>query len=57
MKLNRSLILRTSLVISLVISLTVLADRIQADSGSCGGATITLPFTDVMGSTLFPQAF
>jgi hypothetical protein len=53
MKLNRSLFLRTSLIVLLATSLTVLSDRIQADSGSCGGATITLPFTDVMGNPFF----
>jgi hypothetical protein len=36
-------------------SLTILSGKIQADTGSCGGATTTLPFTDVMGNPLFCQ--
>jgi hypothetical protein len=34
-------------------SLTVLSSRLQADTGSCGGATTTLPFTDVQGNPFF----
>jgi DNA-binding beta-propeller fold protein YncE len=36
-------------------SLTVLSSRLQADTGSCGGATTTLPFTDVQGNVFFCQ--
>jgi hypothetical protein len=55
MKLNRSILLRAILLISLMASLTVLSSRITADTGSCGGATTTLPFTDVMGNVFFCQ--
>src|SRR5687768_13732076 len=27
----------------------------KADTGTCGGVTVTLPFTDVMGNTFFCQ--
>src|SRR5688572_837734 len=36
-------------------SLTLLSTRLQADTGNCGGATTTLPFTDVMGNPFFCQ--
>jgi hypothetical protein len=55
MKLNRSLVVRAVVLISLMASLTVLSTRLQADTGSCGGATTTLPFTDVMGNPFFCQ--
>jgi hypothetical protein len=38
---------------SLMASLTVLSSRLQADTGNCGGATTTLPFTDVQGNPFF----
>jgi hypothetical protein len=43
------------MLISLMASLTVLSTRLQADTGSCGGITITLPFNDVMASPFFCQ--
>ena len=55
MKLNRSIVVRAVLLISLMASLTVLSSQMQADTGSCGGVTITLPFTDVMGNPFFCQ--
>jgi hypothetical protein len=55
MKLQRSIIVRTALLMSLILSLTLLSSRIQADTGSCGGATTTLPFTDVQGNLFFCQ--
>jgi hypothetical protein len=55
MKLNRSRVVRFVLLISLMASLTLLSSRLQADTGSCGGITITLPFTDVMGNPFFCQ--
>jgi hypothetical protein len=39
----------------LIASLTVLSTRLQADTGNCGGVTITLPFNDVMASPFFCQ--
>ncbi len=55
MKLNRSIVLRVVVLIALMVSLTVLSTRLQADTGSCAGATTTLPFTDVMGNPFFCQ--
>jgi hypothetical protein len=55
MKLNRSIFVRAVVLISLMASLTVLASRMQADTGSCGGVTVTLPFTDLMGNVFFCQ--
>jgi hypothetical protein len=54
-KLNRSLFIRSFVLISLIASLTVLSTRLQADTGNCGGVTITLPFNDVMASPFFCQ--
>jgi hypothetical protein len=55
MKLNRSIFVRSFVLISLITSLTVLSTRLQADTGTCGGVTITLPFNDVMASPFFCQ--
>src|SRR5688572_6432682 len=55
MQLNRSIVIRVVVLISLTASLTVLSTRLQADTGNCGGATTTLPFTDVMGNPFFCQ--
>jgi hypothetical protein len=55
MQLNRSIVVRAVVLISLMASLTVLSSKMKADTGDCGGVTITLPFTDVMGNTFFCQ--
>jgi hypothetical protein len=55
MKLNRSIVIRVEVLISLMASLTLLSSHLQADTGNCGGATTTLPFTDVMGNPFFYQ--
>jgi hypothetical protein len=55
MMINRSRVIRLFLLISLIASLTVLSTRLQADTGTCGGVSITLPFTDVMGNPFFCQ--
>jgi hypothetical protein len=55
MKLNPSIMVRTIVLISLLVSLTVLSTGLQADTGTCGGVTITLPFNDVMASPFFCQ--
>jgi hypothetical protein len=55
MQLNRSIVIRVVVLLSLMASLTVLSSRLQADTGSCGGATTTLPFTDVQGNVFFCQ--
>src|SRR5436190_1186129 len=55
MAIQRSLVGRTVLLISLIVNLTVISSNLQADSGSCGGATVTLPFNDVTSSPFFCQ--
>jgi hypothetical protein len=55
MRIKQSYALRFVLLITLIVSLTVLSSRMKADTGSCGGATTTLPFTDVMGNPFFCQ--
>jgi hypothetical protein len=55
MKFNRSIFVRALLLISVMANLTVLSSKIQADTGSCGGVTVTLPFTDVQGNGFFCQ--
>src|SRR6201989_2599246 len=55
MQLNRSISVRLVAIIVLIASLTILSNKIQADTGTCGGVTITLPFNDVMASPFFCQ--
>src|SRR6185295_11310882 len=55
MKFNRSIFVHAFLVISVMANLTILSSKIQADTGSCGGVTSTLPFTDVQGNGFFCQ--
>jgi hypothetical protein len=55
LKFNRSIFMRTAALLVLIASLSVLSTRLQADTGNCGGVTITLPFTDVMASPFFCQ--
>jgi hypothetical protein len=42
----------TALVAALLV-LIAASSRLHADTGTCGGTTITLPFTDVMGNPFF----
>jgi hypothetical protein len=55
MKTKQSVTLRSVVLITLMMTLTVLSSRIKADTGMCGSVTITLPFNDVMGSPFFCQ--
>jgi hypothetical protein len=55
MQLHRSIFIRVVAIVTLLTSLTILSNRIQADTGNCGGVTITLPFNDVMASPFFCQ--
>src|SRR5262249_44730392 len=54
MRINR-LSTRIALLALLVLALTILSTRHYADTGTCGGQSITLPFTDVIGSQFFCQ--
>jgi hypothetical protein len=49
---RRSLI-RLTLLVAVASIITGASIRLQADSGTCGGQTIALPFTDVAGSIFF----
>src|SRR6185312_14854724 len=37
----------------LLITITAVSNNLKADTGTCGGASITLPFTDVPSSNIF----
>jgi S-layer family protein len=50
---NRSLAIKLVLLVSMIVNLTLASIRVQADRGTCGGASITLPFTDVASSNIF----
>lgn len=53
MKINRRSTYRVALVTALMLFITIGSSRLRADSGSCGGDTTILPFTDVAGSIFF----
>ena len=53
MRTKRRSTFRAALVMALLFIITIASSRLRADSGSCGGATITLPFTDVAGNPFF----
>jgi hypothetical protein len=55
MKLKQAQKVRGLLLLALIIGLTGLSNQIKADTGNCGGVTITLPFNDVMASPFFCQ--
>jgi len=53
MRIKANIAIRTSLLISMMVTVTVLSTRLHADTGMCGGANITLPFTDVAAGNVF----
>ena len=53
MRIKQACTLRMVVLITLMVSLTLLSSHIKADTGSCGGVSITLPFTDVQGNPFF----
>jgi hypothetical protein len=53
---GNSSMVRAVVLISLTARLTVVSSGLQADTGSCGGATTTLPFTDVQGNPFLLSA-
>jgi len=55
MRLNHRCLWWEALLLTLVITLTGALHRLRADTGTCGGASTTLPFTDVMSSGFFCQ--
>jgi len=46
---------RAALVVTVLAAITFTSAALGADTGSCGGQTVTVPFTDVMGSGFFCQ--
>ena len=52
---NRRLTSRAMLLIALISLITIASSRLKADTGSCGGVNVTLPFTDVAGNGFFCQ--
>ena len=46
---------RAVALVALVAIITAASMRLQADTGTCGGVTTTLPFNDVMGNPFFCQ--
>ena len=53
MKLNSRSTFRAALVIALMLIITIASSRLRADTGTCAGTNITLPFTDVPSSNVF----
>jgi hypothetical protein len=53
MKTNRRSTYRAALVIGLMLIITIASSRLRADTGTCGGQMITLPFTDVAAGNIF----
>jgi hypothetical protein len=50
---NHHIIYRAVVIVLFIALLVVASGRLRADTGSCGGASFTLPFTDVAGSNPF----
>ncbi len=51
----RRITYRATMLLALVSLITFASTRLQADTGSCEGTNITVPFTDVAGSGFFCQ--
>jgi hypothetical protein len=52
---NRSVRYRALLLSAALVTVTAISTQMRADTGTCGGASVTLPFTDVMGNAFFCQ--
>lgn len=50
---NKKIWTRGVLLLAAVITITGTSSYLRADTGTCGGASITLPFTDVSASNVF----
>lgn len=53
MNIRRRSRVHAALMISVMLALSIAASRMNADTGTCGGQMITLPFTDVPSSNVF----
>jgi hypothetical protein len=54
-KTRRSIIYRATMLVVLMTVISIISTRLQADTGNCGGFSITVPFTDVAGSGFYCQ--
>jgi YVTN family beta-propeller protein len=52
-QMNTQIRTKAIMLIVAVMVITIASTRLKADTGTCGGASITLPFTDVLGSDIF----
>ncbi len=50
---KRAFAIRATLLLAVILTLVYASSRLQADTGTCGGVTTTLPFTDVQGNPFF----
>ena len=50
---NSRIVIKATMLITLAIALSIASSRLRADTGTCGGATITLPFVDVTAGNVF----
>jgi hypothetical protein len=55
MNCNNGRLRRATMLTALVLLLVVTSSQLRADSGTCSGAPVNLPFTDVQGNTFFCQ--
>jgi hypothetical protein len=53
--LQRRIMLRAAMLFALIALITLASTRLRADTGSCGGVAVSLPFTDVAGNPFFCQ--
>jgi DNA-binding beta-propeller fold protein YncE len=53
MKITRIIYQRAMVLVVLMMALTAASTQLRADTGTCGGQVITLPFTDVPSSNIF----
>jgi hypothetical protein len=53
LNINRRLVYRAAAVVALVATLTGISSQTRADIGTCNGASITVPFTDVPAGNIF----
>src|SRR6185295_10186442 len=52
---KRRIIDRAIMISAVIVAITSVSTNLRADSGTCGGQMITLPFADVAGSAFFCQ--
>jgi hypothetical protein len=50
---KRAFAIRATLLVAIILTLIFASSRLQADTGTCGGGSMKLPFTDVTGASGF----